>query len=303
MFTSLKRILKFAFTDFSRNRGANFAAIFVLVIIISLMTSLFLFQGLTRFLISQIQEKIDVAAYFKEYTTEEDILTVKEELLKFSSEVKDVQYVSKEEALQRFTERYKDNIDFMGALEEVGGNPFLASLNIKTTLPFQYGEVSDFLETGQFRELIEKVDYYQKKPTIEKVFSITSAINKFGIGLSIVLVLIAILVVFNTIKLAVSDSKEEISTMKLVGASNWFIRGPFIIQGAICGFFACLICLVIFSGATFFLQSQLEVLLPGFNIFNYFISNFWTLVLIQLFCSVGLGIISSFIVVKKYLKV
>ncbi len=303
MFTNLKRILKFAATDFSRNRGGSFAAIFVLVIIISLVTSLFLFQGVSQFLISQVQEKIDISAYFKEDTSEEDVLDVKTELSKFSSEVEDIQYISKEEALEKFIEKHKDNPDFMKALEEVGGNPFLASLNIKTKLPSQYEKLSNFLETGQFRSLIEKVDYYQKRPTIEKVFAVTSAVNNFGIGLSIVLVLVAVLVVFNTTKLAIYNSKEEISTMRLVGASNWFIRGPFITQGAICGFFACLICLLIFSSVTFFLGPKLAVLLPGFNLFNYFIANFWAILLIQVIFGMGLGIISSFIVVKKYLKV
>lgn len=303
MFTSLKRILKFAVTDFYRNRGASFAAIFVLVMTISLVTGLFLFQGISKFLISQVQDKIDISAYFKEDTTEEDVLGVKAELSKFSSEVKEIQYISKEEALQRFTKKHKDNPDFMKALEEVGGNPFLASLNIKTRLPSQYEKISNFLETGQFRSLIEKVDYYQKRPIIEKVFSVTSAVNNFGIGLSIVLVLIAVLVVFNTTKLAIYNSKEEISTMRLVGASNWFIRGPFITQGAICGFFACLICILIFGSFTFFLSPKLEVLLPGFNLSSYFISNFWTIILIQVIFGMGLGIISSFIVVKKYLKV
>ena len=302
MFTNLKRILKFAVTDFFRNRGGSFAGIFVLVITISLMTSLFLFQGVSRFLISQVQEKIDISAYFNEDATEEDVLNVKTELSRFSSEIKDVQYISKEEALDKFVQRHKDNLDFMKALEEVGENPFLASLNIKTRFPSQYEKISNFLETGEFSNLIEKVDYYQKKPTIEKVFSATSAVNRFGIGLSIVLALVTVLVVFNTIKLAIYNSKEEIGTMRLVGASNWFIRGPFIVQGAICGFVAFLICILATGFLTFFLGPRLEVLLPGFNLFNYFLVNFWVVFLIQVIFGIGLGIVSSFIVVKKYLK-
>lgn len=303
MFTTLKRIFKFAITDFFRNRGGNFAAIFVLMLTIFLVTGLFLFQGISQFLISQVQEKIDISAYFKEDITEEDILDVKIQLSGFSSEVKEIQYISKEKALQRFIGKYKDNSDFMSTLEEIGENPFLASLNIKTRLPSQYERISNFLETGEFSDLIEKVDYYQKKPIIEKVFSITSTINNFGIGLSIVLVIFAVLVVFNTIKLAIYNSKEEITTMKLVGASNWFIRGPFVIQGAICGFFAFLFCLLISSSIIFFSSPRLESLLPGFNIFNYFVANFWTVFLIQVIFGVGLGIISSFVVVRKYLKV
>lgn len=303
MFISLKRILKFAFLDFSRHRGNNFAAILVLAVPILLATSLFVFQGLSKFIIFQIQEKIDITAYFKETATEEDILMVKDELLKLSSEIKNVQYVSREQALQKFTERHKDNPDFMKALEEVGGNPFLAALNIKTEDPFQYEKVSTFLSGGPYSQLIEKVDYSQKKETIEKIFTITSNINKFGFGLGIVLFLIAILVVLNTIKLAIDSSKDEITAMRLVGAPNWFIRGPFIIQGAICGFTAFLICLVITGLAVYFIGPKVEVLVPGFGLFNYFMTNILVILAIQVGFGVGLGIIASFILVRSYLRV
>ncbi len=303
MFNSLKKIIKFAFIDFSRNKGTNFAAIFVLVITISLITCLFLFRGVAQFLILRVQEKVDVTAYFKKDANEEDILKLKTEISQFSQEVQDVKYVSREEALQTFTEKHKNDSFLISALEEVGENPFSASLNIIMKAPFQYDKISGVLENGEFRELVEKIDYYQKKPIIDKVFSTISVIDKVGIGLSIILFLLAILVVFNTIKLAIENSKEEINTMKLVGAPNWFIRGPFIIQGAICGFIACLICLIIFTAAAFFLSSKLEALVPGFNIFKYLVSNFWILFLIQLGTGLALGVISSFIVVRKHLNI
>ena len=303
MFTALKRVFKFAITDFSRNKGANFAAIFVLVITISLVTTLFLFRGTAQFLISKVQEKVDVTAYFKKEATEEDILNVKSEISNFSSEIQDIKYISREEALQKFTEKHKNDPDLMKALEEIGDNPFLASLNIKMEFPFQYEKVSLFLQADQFSNVVEKVDYYQKKPIIDKVFSTISTINQIGIILSGILILISILVVFNTIKLAIQDSKEEINAMKLVGAPNWFIRGPFIIQGATCGLFACLISLAIFASITYFSASSLEALLPGFNIFNYFVSNFWIILSIQIGAGVILGVVSSYIVVRKYLNV
>jgi len=303
MFTALKRVFKFAITDFSRNKGANFAAIFVLVITISLVTTLFLFRGTAQFLISKVQEKVDVTAYFKKEATEEDILNVKSEISNFSSEIQDIKYISREEALQKFTEKHKNDPDLMKALEEIGDNPFLASLNIKMEFPFQYEKVSLFLQADQFSSVVEKVDYYQKKPIIDKVFSTISTINQIGIILSGILILISVLVVFNTIKLAIQDSKEEINAMKLVGAPNWFIRGPFIIQGATCGLFACLISLAIFASITYFSASSLEALLPGFNIFDYFVSNFWIILSIQIGAGVILGVVSSYIVVRKYLNV
>lgn len=304
MLTNLKRIIKFAFQDFSRNKGISIAAIFVLVITIMMVTGIFFFQGVSNFLVKEIQDKIDITAYFKEDASEENILRVKSEILKISADIKDVQYISKKQAMQAFTEKHKDNLVFSKALEEVGFNPFLPSLNIKTNGdPLQYEEVSNVLQTSEFSKYIDKVDFSQKKNTIKKVFSITSNINKFGFLLGIVLIIVAMSVVFNTIKLAVDGSKEEISTMRVVGASNWFIHGPFIIQGIICGFIAFLICFFLSGLSAYLLSPKIGVVLPGFNLFDYFLTNFWILVLIQLGFSIGVGVISSFIVVRKYLDI
>lgn len=304
MLTSFKRIFNFAIQDFSRNKGISLAAIFVLVVTIMLVSGLFFFHGISQFLISGIQDRIDITAYFKNDTQEQDILNVKDEILKMSPNVKGVEYVSKDQAMQVFNKKHKDNAVLAKALEEVGTNPFLPSLNIKTTGdPAQYAEVSNVLQTANFSKFIDKVDFSQKKDTIEKVFSMTSNINNFGIILGAILVIVAILVVFNTIKLAVDSSKEEISTMRIVGASNWFIRGPFIIQGAIYGLIAFVVCFSLSAGSAYLLSPKIGTALPGFSIFSYFLSNIWILVLIQLSFGVGVGIISSFIVVRKYLDV
>ena len=251
-----------------------------------------------------IQNKIDITAYFKENTPEQEILNVKDQVLKISPDIKNVQYVSKEEALNEFKEKHRESDIFSRALTEVGENPFLPSLNITTTgNPVLYEDVSKILQQDQFSNLIEKVDFLQKKDTIEKVFSITSNINKFGFGLGVIVALVAILIVFNTIKLVIDRSREEISTMRIVGASSWFVRAPFIIEGAIFGFVSFVFCFLITILSAYFLSSGISSIMPRFNLFGYFISNFWLIIFIQLASGVGLGVIFSFIAVRKYLKI
>jgi len=304
MFTNFKRVLTFAFNDFSRNKGISVAAIFVLAIIIMLVTGLFFFQGIAGYLTSRIQDKIDITAYFKDGTQEQDILNVKAEILKMSPNIKNVDYVSKDQALASFNAVHQNDTVLSQALQEVGNNPFLPSLNITTNGdPSQYAQIADILQTSDFSNLIDSVDFSQKKDIIEKVYSIISNINTFGLILGIILIFVAILVVFNTIKLAIENSKEEISTMKIVGASNWFIRGPFVIQGILYGFIAFLICILLSGASAYFLSPKIEIILPGFDMFSYFLTNWWIFVLIQLGFGAGVGIISSFIVVRKYLEV
>lgn len=305
MFKNLKRIFKFAVNDFSRNKGISIAAIFVLVVTIMLVTGLFFFHGVANYLADEIKDKIDVAAYFKEDTAEADILKAKDEIAKLSSDIRDIEYVSRDQAREIFNEKHQDNKILAKALQQVGDNPFLPSLNITTTKgePAQYENVSNALESSEFIKLIDHVDFSQRKNTIEKIYSITSNINTFGIILGLILIVVAMLVVFNTVKLAVENSKEEIATMRVVGASDWFIRGPFMIQGIIYGFIAFVICIVVSAVSAYALTPKFSTVLPGFNIFSFFLTNWWIFVLIQLGFGIILGAISSYIAVRKYLDI
>lgn len=302
MFTSFKRIIKFGWKNILRDGGLTAATIFILFLTITLATSLFFFKNISQLIINSLQEKADISVYFKPEVAEENILTLKNEISSFP-EIKEVKYVSKEEALSNFKEKHKDNKILMESLEEVGGNPFLASLSIKSFQAEQYENVTKLLDNILYKDLIEKVDYYERKPIIERVFSLTSAINRAGLIFSTILGILAVLVVFNTVRLAIYNSGEEIKIQRLVGASNWFIRGPFLVQGAISGTFAALICLLFTALICWLIGTRTEFLFPGFNFFNFFLSNFWTIILIQFCTGVGLGIISSAIAVRRYLKV
>jgi len=302
MFTSLRRIIKSGFRGFFRDGGLMVATIFVLILVITLATSLFLFSGVSKFIIALVEEKADISVYFKEDVMEIDIFEVREELVKIP-EVKGIKYISQERALDDFIERHKENPVLMASLAEVGHNPFLASLNIMAFDPGQYQNIVSFLETPDFTTLVEKVDYYERRPVIERIFSITSTANKVFIFLSIILAIVAILVTFNTTRLAIYNTREEIKIQRLVGAGSWFIRGPFLIQGILAGILAALICLALISLATWFLSPRIEVFFPGLNIFEFFSINLWQIILIQFATGILLGIISSFLATRKYLRV
>lgn len=301
MFTSLRRILKSGWENFLRDKETIFPTIFVLLIAIFLASSILFLKDVGSFLITSIKEKADISVYFKEGVSEEEILKVKEDLLK-NPEVKNVEYISREETLQRFIQRYKDNPNYMESLEMVGGNPFLAALNIKVFEASQYAVIEKFFEKKEINSLIDHQSYPQSKIVIEKIFSLTSFVERIGIFLAILFLVIAVLVNLNTIRLAIYNSREEIKIQRLVGASNWFIRGPFLVQGAMAGIFAALICLLVFGLIIWIFSPKVEIFFPGLNIFQFFVSNFWIIVLIQLATGISLGVISSTLAIRKYLK-
>lgn len=289
--------------DFNRNKGISIANIFVLTIVIFLISGLYFVHGITAYLTGELQNKIDISAYFKEEVQEQEILDVKSEIIKTSPNIKSIEYVSKEKALAIFNDKHKDDQVLARALIEVGNNPFLPSLNIVTNGdPLQYEQVSNILQTSDFSKLIDRVDFSEKKDIIKKVYSITSSINRFGLILSVVFILIAILVVYNTIKLAIDNSKDEINTMKVVGASDWFIRGPFIISGAVYGVIAFVLCFVLSGIIAYFANPFARSLMPGFSLLRFFLTNMWIFALIQLGFGAGVGVLSSYMVVKKFLN-
>jgi cell division transport system permease protein len=302
MINSFKRIFISGWRSLTRDGGMITANIFIMAMAIFAISSLFLLKDISQFLISNIQEKVDVSVYFKYEVMEDEILKAKSELSKIP-EVKEVNYVSKEEALRNFTEKHKGNSILMESLQEVGGNPFLPSLGVKAFQAHQYEAVVSFLQGSQFGSLIEKIDYHERKPVIESVYNAASTFNKAGIIFSIVLVIVASLVTFNAIRLSIYNSKEEIKIQRLVGASRWFIKGPFLVQGAISGFLAGLICLLLFALLTFSFNSRVESLFPGLGLFNLFISSFWIILLIQLLTGIVLGVTASSIAARKYLNV
>lgn len=302
MLTSFKRIVKIGWKEFSRNIGLSIATLLIMVMVISLITMLFLLNPVSDKIISDIQEKVNVSVYFEEFTTKDEVRAVRSEISRIS-EVKEAIFISKDEALEIFIDRHRDDPLLMESLTELGYNPFLDSINIKTWDPSQYEQVASLLETGEFKDIINKVDYHEREAVIDSVFTLSRGINSIGLFFSILFGIIAILIAFNTVRIAIDNSKEEISVMRLVGASNSFIRGPFLIQGVIIGFIAAIITFFITFGLSYGFDAKIQAFAPEISIFGIFLSNLFLLLLIQLATGIGLGIISSYIAIRKYLKI
>ena len=302
MLTTFKRILKFGGQDFKRQANLSFATCLVLVITVSLISSFFLFRIALNFLLDEVRGKADISVYFRESCEEEQMFELKDEILA-SEAVKEAELISREQALERFIEKHQDEESLMESLVEVGANPFLASLNIKANGVDEYDDIVALLEQERFQDLIEKVDYYKRKPVIERIFEITNFTNKAGVVIVAIFVFLSILISFNTTRLVIDSQKDEVSVMRLVGADNSFIRGPFLVQGVICGLLSFLISFLLVGLLSFFLTPELATIFPELHFFNFFQTHFWSLILVQIALSLVLGIFPSYIAIKKYLRI
>jgi len=303
MLTSLKRVLKFSWIGFLRNKALVLEVIFVMTISVSLITCLFLFQGISEFLINYLQDKADISVYFNQNTSEQEIVKVEEALYQFSNEIESVEYISQEKALQIFTETHKNDPKSLEALEQVGDNPFLPSLVIKARDPIYYIQISNFLSQDSFKDVINKIPYYDNKKVIDRLSAITDTIKTITIGLTLILGLLAILITFNTIKLGIFASKDEISTMRLVGASNWFIKGPFVIQAILYGVISILVIDISFFIFLIFFSPKLQIFFSGFDLFDYFQAEYASLFLIQIIFVGVVSVVSTLLALNKHLKV
>ncbi len=302
LFISLKRILKFGWQAFNRNQGLNLEVIFIMTATIFVFSSLFIFNDLSNFLIAKVQEKIDIAVYFKEETQEKEILKIKEEVYNnLPEKIKSIDYISKEEVKEIFLLRHKKDIYFQ-TLEEIGENPFLPSLEIKAQNPIFYKEINKFL-VDKFKDSIQKVSYFESQKVINKISNLSLGIKKTGIIFNVILALLVFLITFNTIKLTIFVLKDEITTMRLVGASNWFIRGPFFIQGFLYGMFSILIVNLLLFIISYFLTPHLQTWLFDFNLLENFKKNFLTILGWQIGFTLLLSFSSSLFAIRKYLKI
>lgn len=302
MLTTLSRIIKYGLQAFLRNGWLSAATISVMVLALLVFQGLMLFNVLTSEAIISLQDKIDIAVYFKSNVPEDNILKLENVLAKMS-EVKSVEYVSKDKALEVFKEKHQGDETISKALAELGENPLLASINIKAKDPREYSAIASYLENENLASAIEKVTYNQNRTAIDKLARIVGIFEKAGWALTIFLTLTAILVTFNTVRLVIYSTREEIGIMRLVGASNIFINGPHIVGGLIYGLIAAAVSFIIAAPIVVMAAPYASVLIPEMDLQAYFYDHMLGLAGYQLLFGAFLGAVSSVLAVRRYLKI
>lgn len=252
--------------------------------------------------INGIQNKVNVSVYLKSDVSEDKIMEIKQEMEGFDV-VKSVEYISKEKALENFKESNKDEPRILQALEEIGSNPLLPALIIKSNDPLKYDLISEYISNASFKEDVSRVNYGKTKEIISKLNAVILDVKMTGMVLAGIFALISILIIFNTIRITIYTHKQEVEIMRLVGASNSYIRMPFIFEGIIYGLIAMIICMGVLFAVLKFASPYITKLIPTENIISLYVENIWKLLAIQFLSGVFLGIISSWIAVRKYLKI
>jgi cell division transport system permease protein len=305
--TKLKRIIKAGLFNFWRNGTVSLASVLVMMVTLLSIGIISLAGAVLDTALAELRDKIDVNVTFVPTASEEEVLEIKQDLDSLP-EVLLVTYVSRAEALEAFKERHKNDQSILAALDELGENPLGAVLNIKARDPSQYASVAEFLESdGTLSQsgvpIIDRVNYFENKVAIDRLTQIISSADKLGFASTLILAIISMLIAFNTIRLTIYIAKDEISVMRLVGASMSYIQGPFVVVGIIYGVVAGLITLLLFLPITYWLGTATASFFAGFNLFSYYLRHLPEIALIIMVSGVMIGALSSALAIRKYLKV
>lgn len=242
--------------------------------------------------------------YFTPDAKEDSILTLKKSL-EALPEVASVNYISADEALSSFKERHANDYLTLQALDELNSNPLGANINIKAKETSQYESIVKFFEDDnalgkQSQTIIEKINYNQNKTIIDRLTNIIDGARTLGFLLTLILAALSVVITYNTVRLAIFISREEIAIMRLVGASNSYVRGPFIVEGIVCGLIAAFATMILYYPFSVWLGTRMSAFL-GINLFEYYVSHIGQLFLILLVAGMFLGSLSSMFAIRKYL--
>lgn len=302
MFLTLKRTFGEALKNFFRNGLMSFAALGIMTFSLYLVGLLIFLSLAGNLIFKNLEAKADISIYFKPDVTEKMILEAKNEIEK-NNLVLSAIYISKDEALVNFKAENANEPIILESLEEIGENPLLASLTIQAKDPNQFPAIYEAINQSAFKENLSRINYEKNKELIDKITASVATAKKVGLILGIIFCCISILIIFNAVRLTIYNQKQEIEIMRLVGASNAYIRLPYIFEGifyALGGTILALLFAILTVKLTnpYFSEKILDQSLNSF-----FWQNLLNISSIQLLLGTVLGVFSSLIAIRKYLKI
>ncbi len=303
---TLERIFTTGLLNFIRNTWLAIAAMAMMLVTLTIVLFLVISNATFSHTIAQITDRIDVSVYLKDTVTTQQ----RDKLLtdiKHLNNVKSVDYISKDEALKSYQAQNKNNPDLLAAISETE-NPLPATVQIKPKDPNKINEIRDYLEQPEVKRYQSDETSYSgdRKEAIDKITQATRFLRETALAGVIVFTIISTLIIFNTIQMAIFNRREELTIMRLLGASTSYIRGPFVVETMLYGVIASILS-VILVGSLFriassaFEATSLGLLDIGYAS-DYFSQFFWIILTVQMGIGILIGAVSSILATRRYLK-
>lgn len=301
------RVVQAGCINFVRNLSLSIAATAVMVVTLTIVLFSIIVNATFNNTINDINSKIDISVYLKDSVTDKqrnDLINQ----LKGLPNVKEVSYKSKDKVLAEYKEQNKDNVELLLAISQTD-NPLPATIQVKPIDPLKIDNIKSVLESSKNADLQSDPTSYSgdRKEAIDKITHATAFFRKAVLAGIIVFAVISMLIIFNTIQMAIFNRRDELQIMRLLGARPWYIRGPFVVETMIYGIVAAVVSIAL-CNFLFIVQSQAfdasSLGLLDINYANnYFGNHFWLFLLMQLVGGMIIGSVSALIATKKYLRI
>lgn len=304
---TLSRIINTGVVNFIRNASLAIAAIAVMVITLTIVLFSLITNATFSNTIQQITSKIDVSVFLQDNVSEAQGQQLTQNLKKLPN-VQSVTYLNKQQALDAYIKQNANNKDLVAAAIE-SGNPIPATIRIKPRDLNKIQDIKDYLSKPAIAQLqTQGSPSYSgdRKKAIDNITHATNILREIGVIAVIVFAVISALIIFNTIQMAIFNRRDELTIMRLLGASTSYIRGPFVVESAIYGILSAIVSILLINSAFVASSSALQAsslgLLDINYANNYFDQNFWKLLTLQILVGIIIGTVSSVIATRRYLK-
>ncbi len=304
---TINRIVQAGLVSFVRNATLAIAAMAVMVVTLTIVLFSLIANATFGNTIQQITNKIDISVFLKDEVTAAQRDKLLDGIRK-QPNVESVQYLNKEQALEAYAKQNAGNQSLLTAAT-ISGNPIPATIRIKPRDLNQIQDIRTFLTTPANAALqTERSPSYsgERKKAIDNITHATNILQRVGVIAVVVFSVISALIIFNTIQMAIFNRRDEITIERLLGASTWFIRGPFVVESIVYGILSAILSMLfihsVFVAASSALQASSLGLLDINFAHTYFNQHFWPLLLMQILVGMLLGAASSIIATRRYLK-
>lgn len=302
---NMRRVFTTGAHNFLRNAWLSTAATIVMTITLSSILLTFFASLTSANTIKSFEDKIDVSIFFKPNVTKVQIEKLSADI-RGNQElgVKEVTYISEDEARRTFEAQYKDDQKTLQAIAQTE-DAFPASIRVKTIDTANLQKVVEVTRQEKYQDIVDKDSYKDnaKRNAVDRLGGIAKFLRNAGLVASVVFGVISISVILNTIRMTIFNRKDEIEIMRLIGASKWYIRGPFLVEagiyGAIAGVLASSFFYVFVLGQAPKLGSYLEEIRPTAESFQQ-----WNWMLAPATIAIGIliGVFSAYLAIRKHLK-
>lgn len=296
------RVVKFSLQDIIRNMSLSLMTLLILILMLLSINTLIIVRVLTDQSIQTVKDQIDVSIYFNPEATEQEIQELRSYVSSFP-EVEKEQFLDQNQVLENFKKNYADNQEILSSLDELGQNPLGATLIVKTREPKDYEKIIDALSVPEYETIIEAKTFGDTEIAIDRIHTITTQVERFTYFLTGLFAVIAFVIIFNTIRVAIYTQRAEIGVKRLVGATSWFIAGPYFVESFIFSVISVAITFGIAHFSLIFLDPYVSVIFEQQQLLSgYFYSNLLAILGIEFGSVFLLTLFSSSLAMRRYLK-